>query len=128
MTIEPQYFSPLPMPKLPSSFSDMRLESLNGELYNGSGAGIIELGKKLGAQGLMKDNGTFSEAMLKAIDKVNGYQKQPQELVQQAITDPESVNIEDIAVAQAEANLSLNITRTILNRVVQAWKDIINTR
>ena len=128
MTIEPQYFSPLPMPKLPSSFPDLRPEAINGELYSGTGAGIIELGKRLGAQGLMKDNGTFSEAMFRAIDKVNGDQKHPQDLVQQAIIDPESVNIEDITIAQAEANLSLNITRTILNRVVQAWKDIINTR
>lgn len=128
MTIEPQYFSPVPMPPVPSSLPDLRPKILNEDFYNGSGAGIDRLGKAIGAQGVMKDGGTFSEAMLKALDKVSGYQKHTENLVQQAIIDPESVNVEDIAMAEAEANMSLNITRIILNRIVQAWKDIINTR
>ena len=31
-------------------------------------------------------------------------------------------------IAQAKAGMSLNIARTVLSRVVQGWKDIINTR
>jgi flagellar hook-basal body complex protein FliE len=28
----------------------------------------------------------------------------------------------------AEANLSLNIARTVMDRVVRGWKEVINTR
>ncbi|MCL1815404.1 MAG: flagellar hook-basal body complex protein FliE [Treponema sp.] len=127
MTIKPQYFSPVPMPPVPSSQPDFRPRVLNEEFYNASGTGITELGKTIGAAGATKDS-IFSETMLKALDKVSAYQMQTHYLTQQAMLDPDSVNVEDISMAEANAGLSLNMARTILNRVVQAWKDIINTR
>jgi flagellar hook-basal body complex protein FliE len=45
-----------------------------------------------------------------------------------AITEPDSVDIQDITIAEAKANLSLNITRTLLDRIVRGWKEVINTR
>jgi flagellar hook-basal body complex protein FliE len=66
--------------------------------------------------------------MLKALDKVSGYQQIAGNLAQKAVTDPGSVDIHDITIAQAEAAMSLNITRNMLNRIVQGWRDIINTR
>ena len=127
MTLTPQYFSPVPMPPVPSSLPDLRPKVFNEEFYNATGAGIASLGKTIGADGVMKD-GIFSETMLKALDKVSGYQQQYDQIVQQAMLAPDSVNVEDVAMAEAKAAMSLNITRTILNRIVQAWKDIINTR
>jgi flagellar hook-basal body complex protein FliE len=125
--MQPQYFSPVPMPAVPSSMPDLRPKVLNEEFYNSSGSGIAELGKTIGAADTTKD-GIFSEAMLKALDKVSAYQQYHERLLEQAIIDPDSVDIEDITNAQAKARMSLDITRTILSRVVQAWKDIINTR
>jgi len=127
MTIKPQFFSPVDMPKVPSSLPDLRPKVLNEEFYNATGSGIAELGKTIGAANATND-GTFGDAMLKALDKVNAYQRHPQELIQQAMLDPDSVDVEDISMAQAKARMSLDTTRNILNRVVQAWKDIINTR
>jgi len=127
MTIQPQYFSPVDMPKVPSSLPDLRPKVLNEEFYNATGAGIAELGKTIGAAGATKDS-NFSDAMLKALDKVNAYQRYHEDLIQQAILEPDSVDVEDISMAEADANMSLNISRNILNRVVQAWKDIINAR
>jgi len=127
MTIQPQYFSPVPMPAVPSSMPDLRPKVLNEEFYNISGSGIANLGKTIGASDTTKD-GLFSETMLKALDRVSAYQKHHDYLAEQSIIDPDSVNVEDIAMAEAQASMSLNITRTILNRIVQAWKDIINTR
>jgi len=73
-------------------------------------------------------SGTFEDAMLGALDKVSAYQQFSSDLAQQAITDPDSVDIHDITIAQAEASMALNITRNVLNRIVQGWKDVINTR
>jgi flagellar hook-basal body complex protein FliE len=115
------------MPQVPSSLPDFRPRLLNAELYNGSGGGLAKLGGVLGAEGVMRD-GLFDETMLKALDKVSDYQLQAEYIQQKAITDPDSVDVHEITDAQAMAAMSLNITRTVLNRIVQAWKDIINTR
>jgi len=127
MTLTPQFYSPVPMPPVPSSMPNLRPRVFNEEFYDGSGSGIASLGNTIGAEGVMKD-GIFSETMLKAMDKVSAYQKDYENAYQQAILAPDSINVEDIAMAEAQANLSLNIARTILNRIVQSWKDIINTR
>jgi flagellar hook-basal body complex protein FliE len=91
------------------------------------GTALSELGNKIGAEGVLR-SGTFEDAMLQALDKVSAQQQAPGDLMQAALTDPGSVDAHDITIAQAKAAMSLNITRTVLNRVVQGWKDIINTR
>jgi flagellar hook-basal body complex protein FliE len=126
MTVKP-VLAPIPQPKVPSQFSDFIPKVYNEEFYNATGSGIANMGKVIGADGLYGD-GTFETVMLKALDRVSAYQQNAAALTQQSILDPESVDVHEVTDAQARAQLSLNITRTILSRVVQAWKDIINTR
>ncbi|GHV51005.1 flagellar hook-basal body complex protein FliE [Spirochaetia bacterium] len=72
--------------------------------------------------------GTFEDIMLQSLDKVSGDQQFASSLAERAITDPDSVDIHDLTISQAKASMSLNITRNILSRLVQGWKDIINVR
>jgi flagellar hook-basal body complex protein FliE len=95
--------------------------------YAGSGKNILALEDKIGAAGVTRA-GTFEQAMLQALDKVSGAQQFASGLQQQAIIDPDSIDAHDVTIAQAEAGMSLNITRNILSRLVQGWKDLINTR
>jgi flagellar hook-basal body complex protein FliE len=95
--------------------------------FTSSGAAVIELENKIGAEAALRA-GSFEDVMLKALDQVSAYQREPGDLMEKAITDPDSVDIQDITIAEAKANLSLNITRTILDRIVRGWKDLINTR
>jgi len=95
--------------------------------YAGSGKNILALQKKIGAEGITRA-GTFETAMLQALDKVSGLHQYTSDLQREAIINPDSVNVEDVTIAQEEASMSLNIARTILNRLVQGWRDIINTR
>jgi len=95
--------------------------------YFGSGNKVIALEKKIGAEHVT-GAGTFEHAMLQALDKVSGVQQHVSELEKEAIINPDSVDIHDITIAQAEASMALNITRNVLNRLVQGWRDIINTR
>ena len=101
--------------------------SFNSESYLNQGSKITEMGKKIGADAVTR-SGTFQEAMLQALDKVSGYQQFASSLHEAAIIDPDSVDIHDITIAQAEASMSLNITRNVLSRLVQSWRDLINTR
>ena len=106
------------------------LPSVTGPIdspYTGSGKNITALRDKIGA-GDVTRAGTFETAMLQALDKVSGAQKYAESLAQEALINPEGVDAHDIMVAEAMASASFNITQTILNRLVQGWRDIINTR
>jgi flagellar hook-basal body complex protein FliE len=97
--------------------------------FAGSGANILRLEKTLGAEDAAGVGaGTFRQAMLQALDGVSASQQNASQLQQQAVIDPESVDVHDITIAQAEARMSLDIAASVMNRVVQGWRDLINTR
>ena len=95
--------------------------------YGGSGRNILALRDTIGA-GHVTRAGTFETAMLQALDGVSGAQHHASNLQQAAIINPDSVDVHDITIAQAEASMALGITRNILSRLVQSWRDLINTR
>ncbi len=95
--------------------------------YFGNGNKIINLEKTIGAEGVT-GAGTFERAMLQALDKVSGSQQRASDLHKESIINPASVDIHDITIAQSEASMSLGITRNVLSRLVQGWRDLINTR
>ena len=95
--------------------------------YFGSGTKIIHLEKTVGAEGITRA-GTFEHAMLQALDKVSGAHNFASKLQQEAIINPDSVDIHDVTLAQAQSDMALGITRNILSRLVQGWRDLINTR
>jgi flagellar hook-basal body complex protein FliE len=70
----------------------------------------------------------FENAMLKALDGVNATQVDSSNAIELMMTDPDAIDVHDVTIAMAKANMSLNITRTVLDRVVRAWRDLINTR
>ena len=91
------------------------------------GSQINQMGRMIGSEAAVRSGG-FADAMLQALDGVSAHQQFATNLHEMAIIDPDSVNAHDITIAQAEASMSLNITRNILNRLVQSWRDLINTR
>jgi len=95
--------------------------------YSGSGNNILALRDTIGANGITRA-GTFEDAMLQALDKVSGAQLRASDLQREAIINPDSIDIHDITIAQAEASMALGITRNILSRLVQSWRDLVNTR
>jgi len=115
------------LPYLPMSVTHENHMSVRKTEFSAMGNKITETGKKIGADAVIR-SGTFTESMLDALDKVSAYQQFASSLNQAAMIDPDSVNVEDITIAQAEAMMSLNIARNVLNRVIQGWRDLINTR
>jgi flagellar hook-basal body complex protein FliE len=71
---------------------------------------------------------TFDEAMLQALNGVNDLQLESSDAIETMMTNPDAIDPHDVTIAMAKANMSLNITRTVLDRVVRAWRDLINTR
>ena len=106
--------------------------AFNRANFLGQGSKITEMSEKIGAGAVTRSdvirNGTFEKTMLGALDQVSAYQNFASSLHQEAIINPDSVNVHDITIAQAQARLSLDLTRDVLNRLVQGWRDLINTR
>ncbi len=90
----------------------------------GSASAAASVGRIGGVSG----GGSFQDALLKAIDGVNADQQKTSGLIQQMVVAPDTVNAHDVTIAMAEANLSLNLAKTILNRIVTGWKEVINSR
>jgi flagellar hook-basal body complex protein FliE len=92
--------------------------------------GVLDAaGLRSGAEASSVDDpSSFGNAMLKALDGVNADQQKSNDLVEQMLVDPDSVDAHEITIGMAEASLSLNLAKTLLSRVVTAWKDVINTR
>jgi flagellar hook-basal body complex protein FliE len=80
------------------------------------------------AKGVAAKAASFQDALLKAMDGVSASQNKSDGLLQRIVADPDSVDAQDVTIAMAEANMSLNLAKTILSRIVTAWKDVINTR
>jgi flagellar hook-basal body complex protein FliE len=102
--------------------------------YTASGAaGIVNgrLGEDEGgipAEGVAAKAPSFQDALLKAMDGVSASQNKSDDMLQRVVADPDSVDAQDVTISMAEANMSLNLAKTILSRIVTAWKDVINTR
>jgi flagellar hook-basal body complex protein FliE len=93
---------------------------------DGIAAALLPAG--VGAQSSATKAPSFEQALLKAMDGVNSSQNKSDDLLQRVVADPDSVDAQDVTIAMAEANMSLNLAKTVMSRVVTAWKDIINTR
>jgi flagellar hook-basal body complex protein FliE len=70
----------------------------------------------------------FGKALAQALGQVNDLQHRSMDMAQAMITDPDSVDIHDVTIALAEANLSLSMTKAIMDRAIRAYQEIVNLR
>ncbi|AEJ61208.1 flagellar hook-basal body complex subunit FliE [Spirochaeta thermophila DSM 6578] len=74
------------------------------------------------------DPDDFSRLLFEALDGVNSLQQKSALLSQQMITDPDSLDPHDVTIAMAKANLALSITKSVVDRAVQAYREILSLR
>lgn len=72
--------------------------------------------------------GSFGDVLLKAFNDVNDLQSNADKLSTQMITNPESVSVQDVMISLAESGLAIDMAKTIVNRAITAYKDLINVR
>jgi len=71
---------------------------------------------------------TFQDAMVAAMEGINSDQIKATDLYQKMITSPDSVDVHDVTLAGAQAQMSLNLAKNVVERGIQAYRDIINMR
>jgi flagellar hook-basal body complex protein FliE len=70
----------------------------------------------------------FGALFTQALSNVNDQVQTSQDLNQAMITDPDSVNVHDVMIASAEANLGLSIAKAIIDRVIRAYNGLTQMR
>lgn len=70
----------------------------------------------------------FGEMLAAALGGVNNMQMNAYRLTEQFITEPGSVDVHDVTLGTAKANLSLSITKTLFDKAIRAYREILNMR
>ncbi len=70
----------------------------------------------------------FGEVLKGALNSVNDQQQTSSQLNVQSIIDPDSVDPHDVTIQMSKASLSLSMTKAIVDKALQAYRDIINLR
>ncbi len=74
------------------------------------------------------ETASFEQTLLRAFDAVNEKQQKTDALSKQMIIDPDSVDVHDVTIAMAEANLSLKIAQSVIDRLIKGWNEITTSR
>lgn len=79
---------------------------------------------KTGAVGVGEDSGNFGNLMAEAIGRVSDQQLEATNLFERMLTHPDEVEAHDVTIAMSRAEMSLNLTKAIVDRAVKAYNDI----
>jgi len=71
---------------------------------------------------------SFGQLFTNAFERVNESLLRSQALSEQMITDPDSVDVHDLSIAMAEANLAISMTKNIVDRAVRAYREVTAVR
>ncbi len=77
---------------------------------------------------LEKENSTFEDKIFEALHGVNKLQQDTNDLSVKMITDPDSVDAHDVTIAIAKSNSALAITKAVVDKAIQAYKEILSFR
>lgn len=104
------------------------LEIISSHQIQAQRPGHIGFGNTKATQETKKTSSTFENYLLDAINYVNEKQQTSTEITEQLIIDPDSVDVHDVTIAMAEANLSLSVAQSVIDRLTRAWSEITTTR
>lgn len=71
---------------------------------------------------------SFAEVLNKSLEKVNDQQVEADQLTQKLVFDPNSVDSHQVLIAAEKARISLTFTKTMIDGVIKAYRDLSNLR
>jgi flagellar hook-basal body complex protein FliE len=99
--------------------SDVKLETTSSLHFNDKG----NLNEKSDAP---KDS--FSQVLFNAIDSVNTEQTTSDDLEEKMVLNPEAVDIHEVMIASEKARLSVSFLKSISEKAIRAYNDIMMIR
>ncbi|WP_024653972.1 flagellar hook-basal body complex protein FliE [Borrelia persica] len=71
---------------------------------------------------------TFRDLFFNLISDVNKSQLDVYQMSQESILHPNSVDVHDVVISMAKANMNLSITKAVVEKSIKAYQDVINIR
>lgn len=75
-----------------------------------------------------KSDGGFAGLLRDGLESVNQAQQTHEALAAQAIINPDQVDAHDVTIAAAKADLSIRLARNIIDRTLNAYREITSLR
>ncbi len=79
-------------------------------------------------QAKQPEDPSFGRMVLDGLDEVSRLDSRHQELAVQSVVEPDSVHPHDVTIAASEASMALQLTQNVVDRVIQAYRDITTVR
>ncbi|MCR4421160.1 MAG: flagellar hook-basal body complex protein FliE [Spirochaetales bacterium] len=74
------------------------------------------------------DSPNFLNYLTNSINGTNNALVNAEFLQQQLIEDPDNTNIDEVTIAAKEAEIALNLTKSVINKLITGYKELINIR
>jgi flagellar hook-basal body complex protein FliE len=71
---------------------------------------------------------SFAKIFFGAVEEANSLQHQADELEEKMILYPEEVNIHEVMIASEKARLSVTLLKTVVEKAIRAYNDIVTMR
>lgn len=71
---------------------------------------------------------SFADVLTRALNRVNNLEIESNDLQQQMIHEPESVNIHTVMLAASKAEMALTFTKSIRDEAVRSFRELMNLR
>ena len=72
--------------------------------------------------------GDFGAELKGALEKVNAMELKANGLVERMISSPGEVSVHEVMSGLSQAELGLSMTKAVADRVINAYKEIVNLR
>jgi flagellar hook-basal body complex protein FliE len=94
------------------------------------GIGGVTMNKEgFGTTSTNVDKGeSFGAMLMKSLNQLSTTQNEADKLGMQAIVNPNEVNAHEVTIALEKASMSLSVAKTVIDRSVTGFKEILNIR
>lgn len=98
----------------------VKMQRSNSLHYNEEG--IIPTGSS-------SSSGTsFKDMVVSSLSQTSGLEMESQSLFQTMVTNPDSVEVHEVTIAMAKADMALSLTKAVVDAAVKAYQDITSFR
>jgi flagellar hook-basal body complex protein FliE len=74
------------------------------------------------------DSPNFLNYLTNSINGTNNAIVNAELLQQQLVEDPDNTSIDEVTIAAKEAEIALNLTKSVINKLITGYKELINIR
>lgn len=87
-----------------------------------------KIDKTLGNEEIKTPETSFQNVLSNALSEVNDSQLAANAMSQKVVLDPSSVQPHEIAYTLSKAEMSIYFAKSVVNRVVDAYRELVNIR